>query len=61
MTDPRGNTTQYTYDALGQLTQTTSADNSTNSAQYDSNGNVTTRNDEQGRVTSGVIHNYRYI
>lgn len=50
-TDPDGHTTQYTYNSLGELTQTTFADGTTQTIQYDNNGNVIARTDELGRET----------
>jgi RHS repeat-associated protein len=50
VTDPDGNTTQYAYNAAGDLVSTTYADGSTTSASYNSLGLTTSTTDARGQA-----------
>ena len=57
MTDPEGGVTSYTYDAVGDLTQTAFPNGTSETRQYDAlNRLVYLENDGP----SGVISSYRY-
>jgi RHS repeat-associated protein len=51
-TDPLGHTTSYSYDPMGQLTQTSYADGTSESTTYDAEGHRATSTDRAGRITS---------
>ncbi|HCW1015568.1 TPA: RHS repeat protein, partial [Pseudomonas aeruginosa] len=53
--DPRGVTTRYEYDGLGNLTRLVSPDSGTTTFEHDAAGNVIRRTDARGAVTE-----YRY-
>ncbi|EMP5645995.1 RHS repeat protein, partial [Pseudomonas aeruginosa] len=53
--DPRGVTTRYEYDGLGNLTRLVSPDSGTTTFEHDAAGNVIRRTDARGTVTE-----YRY-
>ncbi|MFU6379266.1 RHS repeat protein, partial [Metapseudomonas otitidis] len=53
--DPRGVTTRYEYDGLGNLTKLISPDTGTTTFQHDAAGNVIQKTDARGVVTT-----YRY-
>ena len=52
MTDPKGNVTKYTYDAMGNLTKTTLPDGTTQSAAYTKNSQIKSIADALGNKTS---------
>jgi len=60
LSDPAGNVTHWTYDALGQVETewiTLSTGQATRSYQYDLTGNLQQRTDRNGRVTEYVYDN----
>lgn len=53
-TDREGNTTEYAYDAAGNISEITYADGTTEDFTYDAMGNITSSTDKNGNVTKYV-------